>query len=67
MGQFQHQKIAMILVALNMFTSAYPLEKDMMSEVDALEKVFESYGVDVCKPSVIKIVIKFCKGHCFCD
>ncbi len=32
----------------------YPLEKDMMSEMDALEKVFKSYGVEVYRPSVIK-------------
>ena len=32
----------------------YPLEKDMIHEMDALEKVFKSHGVEVYRPSVIK-------------
>ena len=38
----------------NIKAGTYPLEKDMISEMDALNKVFEKYNVKVYRPNVIK-------------
>ena len=38
----------------NIKAGTYPLEKDMTSEMDALNKVFEKYNVKVYRPNVIK-------------
>lgn len=38
----------------HILAGTYPLEKDMVKEMDAFARVFEKYGVQVFRPSVLK-------------
>lgn len=38
----------------HILAGTYPLEKDMVKEMDAFSKVFEKHGVQVFRPSVLK-------------